>query len=261
MNAWRARQPRCCRPLERMTDLADDQARFVAVLQQGPAAFPDNLFAGDAGRALLGLRAHANTISHARLVALEQTYPRTLAYVGHEAFNAMSRAFIDLADVRSRKPMQIGEGFSGYLAHHAAEPLAADLAAIEWAWLESYHAADAVALKLPDLARYDEAGLLSLAVIVHPAARVVPVDDAVIALLPELAVSASPCTAILVTRPEETVRLQPLTPPHASVAALAKNCATMSNLLQSAIETVGEAEALSVIFALIEAGALASPGG
>lgn len=244
-----------------MADLADDQARFVAVLQQGPSAFPDNLFAGDADRALLGLKAHANTISHARLVALEQTYPRTLGHIGHQAFNALSRDFIDLPEVRSRKLLQIGAGFSGYLAQNATEPLAGSLAAIEWAWLESYHAAEAVALQLADLARYDEAGLLDVAVIAHPAMRIVAVDTAAMKLMPELNGSDAGCTAILITRPEEAVRLRPLRPEHASIAALAKNCANMGNLLQAALETGGEAEALSVIFALIEAGALASPGG
>lgn len=244
-----------------MTDLTDDQARFIAVLQQGPPAFPEGMFAGDAGRALLGLKAHANTISHARLVALEQTYPRTLAHIGPEAFNALSRAFIDLADVRSRKLMQIGEGFAGYLADHAADPVAADLVAIEWAWLGSYHAADVPPLLLSDLAQYDEAGLLAMPVIVHPATRIVQVESAVTGLMPELAGSSSGATAILLTRPEETVRLLPLDAAHASIAGLAKNSGTMGNLLQIAIETGDEAEALPVIFALIEAGMLARPGG
>ncbi len=244
-----------------MTGLADDQARFVAVLQQGPAAFPQGMFAGDANRALLGLKAHANTISHARLVALEQTYPRTLGHIGHASFNALSRGFIDLPEVRCRKPMQIGEGFAGYLAQHATDPLAAALAAIEWAWLESYHAADVEALQLADLAQHDEAGLLALPVIVHPATRIVACERAVAGLLPELASSEIIVAAILVTRPQETVRLQTLGALQASIAALAKNCGTMGNLLQAAIETGNEAEALPVVFALIEAGLLASPGG
>lgn len=244
-----------------MADLADDQARFVAVLQQGPSAFPEGMFAGDAGRALLGLKAHANTISHARLVALEQTYPRTLAHIGEEAFNTLSRAFIDLPDVRPRKLMHIGAGFGAYLADHMADAVTSDLAAIEWAWLESYHAADAPALQLADLAQFDEAGLLAMPVIVHPAVRIVPVGRGVTGLLPELAESDASAAAILLTRPEEAVGLQPLVAPHAGIAALANNCGSMGNLLQAAIETWGEAEALPAVFALIGAGALARPGG
>lgn len=244
-----------------MSDLADDQARFVAVLQKGPEAFPSGLFAGDPDRALLGLKAHANTISHARLVALEQTYPRTLAYIGHDAFNALSRDFIDLPEVRKRKLMGIGEGFADHLEHNAGDPLASDLARVEWAWLQSYHAADTPALQLADLAQYDEAGLLSMPVSRHPAMRVVEIASDVNGLIPELAAGGNVTAAILLTRPQETVRLLGLSAAHAEIAAHAKNCANMGNLLQTAIETLGEAEALPAVFALIEAGALAGPGG
>ena len=59
-----------------MPSLADSQARVIACLQKGPAHFPAGLFTESRERALLGLKAHANTISHARLVALEQAYPK-----------------------------------------------------------------------------------------------------------------------------------------------------------------------------------------
>lgn len=242
-----------------MTDLADDQARFVAVLQQGPPAFPEDLFAGDPFRALLGLKTHANTISHARLVALEQTYPRTLGHLGDAAFNALSREFIERDEVRARKLMTIGEGFAEFLADRSADPVAAELAAVEWAWLQSYHAAETPALRLADLAHYDEPGLLNLKVTMHPAAQIVPASGAVIALLPEIGAPDGPIGTILVTRPDETVLLRSLSPAHSCVAEAAKNCGTMGNLLQMAIEQAGEADALPVIFALIEAGALAGP--
>lgn len=244
-----------------MVDLSDDQARFIAVLQQGPTAFPDGLFAGEPTRALLGLKAHANTISHARLIALEQTYPRTLESIGLASFNALSRAFIDQPAVRSRKLMGIGEGFADHLEQCATSSLAVDLARVEWAWLESYHAAEAPALQIADLAQYDEAGLLASPVILHPATRIVAVTSAVSDLLPELAGSDAAATAMLVTRPEEAVRLLPLDAARAGIAESAKDSADMGNLLQAAIETLGEAEALPAVFALIEAGALAKPGG
>ena len=132
---------------------------------------------------------------------------------------------------------------------------------MEWAWLESYHAADAPALALADLAAYDEPGLLALPLVLHPASRIVPTASAVVELLPELGSGTAPCAAILVTRPLDTVRLQALDGVQVQIALTAKNCASMGNLLQAAIETRGEAEALPVVFALIEAGMLARPGG
>lgn len=243
-----------------MSDLATDQARFVAVLQNGPSAFPDGLFSGDIDRVMLGLKAHANTISHARLIALEQTFPRTMAHIGHARFNLLSREFVELPKVRPCKLMDIGQGFSAFLATHAEDRLAADLAAIEWAWLESYHAGDAPTLQLSDLAYYDEPGLLAMPIALHPATRTVAVLPDVAGLLPELGKSQMPVAAMLVTRPDNHVQLQPLDAAHFAVAQLAQNIRVMSNLLQAAIEALGEADALPVIFALIQAGALTKPG-
>ena len=78
-----------------MPSLADGQTRFIACLQKGPAHFPDDLFSQDAERALLGLKAHANNISHARLVALEDSYPRLHAHMGHALYHEHSRDYID----------------------------------------------------------------------------------------------------------------------------------------------------------------------
>lgn len=245
-----------------MADLADDQARFIAVLQQGPAAFPDGLFADHPDRVLLGLKAHANTISHARLIALEDSFLRTRQAMGQDAFNLVSRDFIELPDVRTSKLVQIGEGFAAFLAATDADQAHCDLAQIEWAWLQAYHAADAAPMLLADLAGLDEAGLLDLPIIPHPASRLVPVQSDIRALLPELEGSSAPdARHLLITRPDAEVLLHPLSALQADLAARAGNLACMRNLLSAAIEDADEAEALPAIFALIEAGMLARPGG
>ncbi len=245
-----------------MGDLANDQARFIAVLQQGPGAFPDDLFADHPDWVLLGLKAHANTISHSRLVALEDSFPRTRHAMGHDAFNLLSRSFVELPDVRTRKLMQIGEGFAAFLAATDADQAHCDLADIEWAWLQAYHAADAAPMLLADLAGLDEAGLLDLPVSLHPASRLVPLQSRIGAVLPELAGSSAPdARHLLITRPEAEVLLHPLEALQADLAARIGNFACMRNLLSAAIETADEAKALPAIFALIEAGMLARPGG
>lgn len=240
-----------------MGDLLDDQARFIAVLQQGPSAFPEGLFADAPERALLGLKAHANTISHARLVALEETYPRTRDHLGEADFNALSRDFIERPDVRRRKLMGMGEGLAEYLADHNHDAAAVDLARIEWAWLQSYHSAEEQALQLADLAGLDEQGLLDLGLALHPSMRIVETRTALGALMPELTESAAPeMHHLLITRPAHEVLLHPLAPLSANLVMQTQFPAPMGNLLARAIERAGEAEALPAIFALIGAGAL-----
>jgi hypothetical protein len=243
-----------------MADLKADQSRFMAVLERGPSAYPDGLFAGEPDRALLGLKAHANTISHARLVALEDSYPRTRDAMGHAAFNAASRTFAELAPVRRRKLMQIGQGFAEFLAGQGEVAAICDLAAVEWQWLQAYHAAEAAPLWLADLAGLDEAALLDLRILRHPAARLLALDTDIEMLLPELGDRAAPgLRNLLICRPEAEVLLTALTPVQADIAALAGNADTMRNLLMAAIEQAGEAEALPAILSLIGAAMLARP--
>ncbi len=240
-----------------MDDLLEGQARFIAVLQQGPSAFPEGLFADAPDRALLGLKAHANTISHARLVALEETYPRTREHLGEPEFNALSRTFIERPDVRRRKLMGLGEGLAEYLADQTHDAAAVDLARIEWAWLQSYHSPEAQALELADLAGLDEQGLLDLGLALHPSMRIVETHAALRALMPELAESAAPeMRYLLITRPAHEVLLHPLAPLSANLVMQTQFPATMGNLLAQAIERAGEAEALPAVFALVGAGAL-----
>ncbi len=245
-----------------MGDLAEDQARFIAVLQQGPSAFPDGLFADEPDRALLGLKAHANTISHARLVALEDSYPRTRALMGDAAFNTASRRFLERPEVRTRKLMQLGQGFAQFLADEAVGAATCDLAQIEWAWLQAYHSAEARPLQLTDLAGLDEDSLLDLHLAAHPAMRLVTVQGPISALLPEMAERAEEAMRhVLITRPEAEVLLHPLSALQADLAAMVAQPTSFRNLLGAAIESAEEADALSAIFALIGAGMLTKPEG
>lgn len=248
-------------PPEVTTSLAEDQALIIDVIQHGPAAFPSQLFAGSSDRALLGLKAHANTISHARLVALEDTYPRTLLRLGLERFNTICREFIERPDTRTRKLMQIGADFAAFLADQGCDAVTVQLAQIEWAWLESYHSADVPALGLPDLAGLDEAGLLDLPVTLHPACRWVTADAGIAKELSELASGdASTCANVLITRPDAAVLIHALDADRSAILDILLRADRMRNLLDGAIERLGEANALPAIFAFIEAGVLERPG-
>ena len=74
-----------------MLSLEQIQQTMIQALSLGPDHVPEGLFAGGRMAGLRGLKVHANTISHARLVALEETFPRTLARIGHARFNEHSR--------------------------------------------------------------------------------------------------------------------------------------------------------------------------
>lgn len=227
--------------------MREAQAAITKTLLRGPDHLPDGLFAGSEGAVLRGLRVHANTISHARLIALEETFPRTRAYLGEAEFNRLSRAFVEAGGVQRRSLAAVGAAFPGWLA----DPIAADLARIEWAWLESYHAADAPALALGDFAALDEKALLDMIVRRHPAARALTLASGSARLIDR---DFSPdVAALLVVRPHADVRLFPIHTAAAAAFDMAHGFCPLGNLIAHLAEQ--HPDGGSAIAALVEGGA------
>lgn len=237
-----------------MPSLAEGQSRFIACLQKGPAHFPDDMFTEDKARALLGLKAHANTISHARLVALEDSYPRLHAHLGHENFHSLSRDYVEQDHIMTCGLNHIGAGFATFLADQKYGDSEIDLARIEWAWLESYRSAEAVPVALADIAMLAEADLLAFPVVLHPAMRLINLNGPLSPELPELA-DFDP-QALMIARPEAQILFHPLTATEQAIAEKIVESATMGNLLEHALELSDEATAMQHIVMLIQAGAL-----
>ncbi len=237
-----------------MPSLAEDQSRFIACLQKGPAHFPDDMFVEDKARALLGLKAHANTISHARLVALENAYPKLHAHMGHDRFHGLSRDYVEQDHILTCDLNLIAAGFAEFLKGRKCGGTETDLARVEWAWIESYHAAEAEPMALADIATLDETSLLGLAVEAHPAMRLIDLNGK---LSPQLA-ELGPDTphALLVARPEAQVLFHPLTATEYDIARKITDIATLGNLLDAALELADGTSAMQHIVTLIEAGVL-----
>jgi hypothetical protein len=147
------------------------QRACAATLALGPSRFEPQLFDLPPDRALLALKAHANSISHARLVALEDSFPITRTALGEARFNALSRRFLDLPGVCREPLSHIGRALPAFLAASDISYPLVDLARAEWAWLIAYHAAEATPFDLAALAGLCEADLLATRVHCHPAAR------------------------------------------------------------------------------------------
>lgn len=237
------------------------QSAIMAALEHGPDHMPFNLFAGPRERVLIGMKVHANTISHARLVALEETFPRTREALGHDRFNADSRRFLSSAEVAARPLMQIGAGFDTFLAAHSASPDTAELARFEWHWLAAYHAPDATPLMLAALTRLSPETLLDQKLMRHPAAFAGCFARFVHDLLSEEAMGLADADAILIARAHAEVLVSPASTLMAEILALAEKPVPISNLLTSVIEPVSNRAApvddiMQALVALINAGAL-----
>lgn len=237
------------------------QNAMMQALDHGPAHLPADLFAGSRERVLAGMKVHANTISHARLVALEQTFPRTRAAIGHDRFNAHSRQFVIEPGVAARGQADIGAGFAAFLIAAGEDHGAADMARFEWQWLQSYHAADAAALALGDLAGIAPDALLEQVLARHPAAMAAQFAPLVHELIGAEAGAITQAEAILITRPDAEVLVAPASKLMVQVLRLAENPRTIGNLLALDSEpgdddAIPADAAMQALAALITAGAL-----
>lgn len=244
-----------------MFALEETQAGFMAAIDHGPAHLPDRLFAGPISRIVLGMKAHANTISHARLIALEETFPRTRAVLGQDRFNERSRQFLDVPGATGTALSKIGRAFPGFLARSGEPEAIGELAQFEWAWLASYHAAEAVPLTLAVLAGLDTEALLEVVVTRHPATSIgwmgQGVRDLLVHEIPTLAASK----AALLARPDAEVLVWPASAPMMRIFASVENPISIGNLFALTSEPESKDQLapddfMPALLALIEAGAL-----
>ncbi len=194
-----------------MPALEQVQLAMMRAIALGPDHASDDLFTGDRARVLRGLAVHANTISHARLVALEDTFPRSRQFLGEATFNALSRAFLETR-AQGSPLVHIGRCFPEWLAAECRQPGATDLARFEWAWLQCYHAAEAVALSLPELAELGPDGIARLVLARHPASTALDLQADARAQIEVESGTALPFAGVLLARPEAEVRIVSASP-------------------------------------------------
>ncbi len=106
--------------------------------------------------------------------ALEARYPVVRRLVGDDFFRGMAGAYVAAEKPRTPALIHYGVNFADFVAHFppAAEiAFLADVARLENAWIEAYHAADADAVGIDDIAGRAPEAIEMLRLRVHPAAR------------------------------------------------------------------------------------------
>lgn len=182
----------------------DAMSSMRSALALGPGHCPPDLFAGPVDAIIRGLKAHANHISHSRHKLLDETYPRTRDLLGSEAFHRHAKRHLVGPAALRQPPARLGAGFADTLAGAAR-----DLAAVEWAWLESHGAADAIAFDLEAIAGLPPERVAAASVSRHVAAHRIDISAAARFAWEG---SAMPSSAILVTRPRLDVIVTAIDP-------------------------------------------------
>lgn len=241
--------------------LEQTQKAMMQAIEQGPDFLPRTLFTGSAYRIIAGMKVHANTISHARLVALEETFPRVRDLLGPASFNHHSRTYLGYAQAAAAPLADIGEAFPHFVANSTEIAHAAPLAEFDWQWLQAFRAPDDKALRLADLAEHAPEDLQQVVLQPHPAARMVKADAIVRDATGIARADAHETDRILLVRPVDQIRMIAATAAMEAIFTATIFPQSVGNLLDACDEQQSETNfsadaAMQALITLIEAGAL-----
>ena len=163
-----------CKP-----DLGDQPsyaAAFVRALLDPDSATPA-VVAGPKGKAVTKrFNVYRNNVAVSLIDALAAVFPATLRITGTDFFRAMARFHVRATPPSSPLLFEYGRDFPDFIERYeyaASMPWLADVARIERAWLDAYHAADAEPLKPQALASVAPERLADITLAPHPATHIV----------------------------------------------------------------------------------------
>jgi hypothetical protein len=156
--------------------LGKRQRGFAAALLDASAAIPPGLVGPDGNPSPRRFAVYRNNVVAGLSDALKGTFPAVCRIVGDEFFEAMARAYVVADPPRSAMLLHYGAGFADFIETFppaATLPYLADVARIENAWKEAFHAAEATPLPPAALAAIPQDRLAEVRLILHPSLRLV----------------------------------------------------------------------------------------
>ncbi|WP_439393346.1 HvfC/BufC family peptide modification chaperone [Bradyrhizobium sp. PMVTL-01] len=211
---------------------------------------------------------YRNNVTVSLIDALGAIYPAVQRLTGADFFRAMARFHVRETPPTSPLLFDYGRDFPAFIAryeHARSLPWLADVARIERAWLDAYHAADAAPLSANELAGVAPDRLASLVFTVHPATRVVRSAFAAVTIFAANRtgrsadrVDASTPEDALITRPELDVIVQQLPPGGAVFLTCLMSGCMLAEAAAAALEDSPAFDLAINIAGLFEAGAFTS---
>ena len=151
-------------------------ATFVPALLDPDCPTPASV-AGPKGKtAVKRYNVYRNNVIVSLIDALAAVFPATMRITGDDFFRAMARFHVSSTPPTSPLLFEYGCDFPDFIARYEyarSMPWLADVARIERAWLDAYHAADEEPLAPESLAAVPPEQLVRAAFSPHPATRIV----------------------------------------------------------------------------------------
>ncbi|CAN5283255.1 DNA-binding domain-containing protein [soil metagenome] len=150
------------------------QTSFAASILDANAVIPAVVVGGTDTNGRFGV--YRNNVVKSLCDALSDTFPVVRQIVGDEFFAAMAREFVLAQPPTSPVLLEYGEGFADFLSLFPPVdtlPYLADVARIERAWLDVYHAAEPDGAARFAMDTVDLETMPHMALCLHPALRLV----------------------------------------------------------------------------------------
>jgi Putative DNA-binding domain len=208
---------------------------------------------------------YRNNVIVSLIDALTAIFPATQRITGRDFFRAMARFHIRETPPRSPLLFEYGRDFPSFIEHYEyaqAMPWLPDVARLERAWLDSYHAADADTLTPEVLAAVPSERLADTIFIAHPSTRIVRSNFAAVAIFvanrtegPVGPLNVSEPDDALITRPDLDVVVRRVPDGGAVFLTHLASGETLGEAATAAFETTLLFDLSANIAGMIESGA------
>lgn len=159
-----------------MSRLADRQREFAKALLDPALPTPPGLVDFDGEPSQKRFAVYRNNVVAGLTDTLKAAFPVICRIVGAEFFRAMARAYVALEPPKSPILLDYGASFADFIGGFepaAGLPYLRDVARIERAWTEAYHAPEATPLEPAAFKAIAPDKLPGICLLLHPSVRVV----------------------------------------------------------------------------------------
>ena len=154
--------------------LSDWQNKFAAALLNPAMPIPDGVVEPGGNPSAKRFAVYRNNVVAGLIDALRETFPVALRIVGEDFFNAMARAYVALDPPRSPILLEYGAGFANFIDEFepaSSLPYLSDVCRIERAWLDAYHAPEALPIDPSQLGAVPPSEIPGIRLELHPSVR------------------------------------------------------------------------------------------
>ncbi|BBD41031.1 hypothetical protein Amn_pb00220 (plasmid) [Aminobacter sp. Y103A] len=260
------------RPPEERLELRKLEASYAADFASAllhPARATPAVVAGPNGSGVeRRYNVYRNNVTVSLIDALSAAFPAVLRITGPDFFRAMARSHVRAAPPTSPLLFEYGRGFPAFIdgyEYARQMPWLADVARIERAWLDAYHAADAAPLRPEQLASVPLDALESTRFEAHPATRILRSSFPAVSIFaanrvdrPVGAIDATGPEIALVTRPALEVVVARIAPGAAAFLDRLVEGAALGAAADAAFAADPDFDLALAIAGMLEAGAFST---